>query len=199
VIRVAPQPEPPDFDERVRKPGEKALTSRGRKLPPLWRECLTDLHRAYSGICAYAAIYIDVTGSPGVDHYVAKSSDRRLAYEWSNYRLACGLMNARKGAFDEVLDPFEIEDGWFLLNEIDGGVRPNPDLEPPVRKRVQDTIDRLGLDGSEFRQHRLAYIDGFEAGRMDFDWLRNQSPFVARELVRIGAVPRGDGLPRWPG
>ena len=31
---------------------------------------------------------------PSVDHYVAKSGRWDLAYEWSNYRLACAAMNS---------------------------------------------------------------------------------------------------------
>ena len=49
---------------------------------------------------------------------VAKSMRWDQVYEWANYRLACSLMNARKDAIASVLDPFEIEDGWFALELV---------------------------------------------------------------------------------
>jgi hypothetical protein len=89
--------EPPEFDQRVRQPGFRALAEmvgevvspprRGPKrkkiadrredipsdlLPPFWREALDDLLRAYQRICAYTTLYIyPVTGAPSVDHMVA--------------------------------------------------------------------------------------------------------------------------------
>ena len=49
---------------------------------------------------------------------VARSMRWDQVYEWRNYRLACSLMNARKGAVASVLDPFEIEDGWFAIEFV---------------------------------------------------------------------------------
>lgn len=63
---------------------------------------LKDLYDRYEGVCAYVSIYIDrVTGSRSVDHFIAKSSAVEHAYRWSNYRLACGKINGRKGVFGD--------------------------------------------------------------------------------------------------
>ncbi|WP_437767795.1 hypothetical protein WMF27_17135 [Sorangium sp. So ce281] len=116
VIHVHLQPEPARFDALVRQPGLRALTANLEPLPPTWRECLDDLRDSYRSICAYLCVLVPRgTGARSVDHVAPKSKRRELAYEWSNYRFVCSLMNARKRDFDDVLDPMEIPDGWFVL------------------------------------------------------------------------------------
>ncbi len=189
MIRVEPQPEPPDFEDRVRQPGLQALAENPTSMPPYWRRCLGDLYVAYSGICAYACIYIDrVTGGRTVDHFVAKSSDPTVAYEWSNYRLACSLVNSRKGAFDDVLDPFEIADGWFVLEFSFLQIYPCPDLDRALQQKVQETIDRLRLGDKEFLDARAAYYDDYIGGHIDLAYLELKCPFVAKEVRRQGLV-----------
>ena len=75
---------------------------------------------------------------------VAKSRRWDRVYEWSNYRLACSLMNARKGVAS-VLDPFEIEEGWFALELVDFQVVPGEGLSADVVGAVSETIERLRL------------------------------------------------------
>jgi hypothetical protein len=92
VIHVDLQPEPPTFDELVRKPGQRALAERREELTPYWRACLPDLHERYRGICAYLCVMIPRgTGARSVDHLAPKSKRRELAYEWDNYRLVCSF------------------------------------------------------------------------------------------------------------
>ncbi len=80
MIQVTPAPEPPGFDEKVRRRGLAALselvgeeregTRRGPKrkaqfarrdeipadaLPTYWRDALPDMLRSYSRMCAYLA------------------------------------------------------------------------------------------------------------------------------------------------
>ena len=97
MIRVQEKPEPEVFHATVRVKGQRYFLSKGIdpqnplpegvKLNPYWRDCLDDLYYAYDGVCAYLAIYFErVTGTATVDHFIAKSSNPALAYEWSNYR-----------------------------------------------------------------------------------------------------------------
>lgn len=142
-IHVEPAPEPESFDSNVRKPGLRAIAemvgeqperSAGRRFevragtreqikaehfPPYWRECTEDLLRSYKHICAYSCVYIErVTGPATVDRAIPKSVAWDHVYEWRNYRLATSLMNARKGEFADVLDPFAVEDGMFALDLV---------------------------------------------------------------------------------
>lgn len=193
MIRVEPQPEPPDFDASVRQPGLEALAEQREQPPAYWRRCLDDLHVAYRGICAYVCIYIDkATGARSVDHFIAKSSDPQLAYEWSNFRLACSLVNSRKGAFDDILDPFEIEDDWFVLEFSFLQICPSPAIDPILRGRAQDTIDRLGLSNKECCDARAEYFDDYIAGHITFSYLERRCPFVAQEMRRQALVKPDD-------
>lgn len=187
MIHVEPQPEPPDFDEHVRRPGLQALAE-GRQ-PDHWRRCLDDLCRAYGRVCAYLCLWIDHgTGARSVDHFLPKSRRPDLTYEWTNYRLACVTMNSRKGEAEDVLDPFEVQDGWFVLEFTFLQVMPSPDLDAPTKARVLATIARLRLNDHECRAARAAYYDRFREGEMTAARLDRCAPLVARELRRQGRV-----------
>ena len=92
--------------ELVERFGDKIPAS---EFPPYWRRVLPELLESYNRICSYLCLRISGgTGAPSVDHMVAKSVRRDLVYEWHNYRLACSLMNSRKGTDSDVVDPFEV-------------------------------------------------------------------------------------------
>ena len=144
MIRVVLAEEPADFDAKVRKPGLRAIAEmvgepnlskrRGRKrdvvansrdaipadkFPAYWTEALPELLEAYGRVCAYMSFYMErVTGAASVDHMLPKSLEWQVVYEWHNYRLACSLMNSRKNNYRNVLDPFEVEDGWFRIELV---------------------------------------------------------------------------------
>jgi uncharacterized protein (TIGR02646 family) len=200
MIPVQSQPEPDFFDAEVRIKGLAHLKAKGYALAqPLpngaaiasyWRgDCLTALHRAYGGVCAYLCVFVErCTGGMSVDHFVAKSALAGLAYEWSNYRLACSIMNSRKREFDDVLDPFELASGWFHLELITGHVFPNPALEVTAFARVAQTIERLGLDEPLCREMRVRWLDEYLTKAVTEDFLRRKSPFVWAETHRQGLL-----------
>ena len=199
MIHVEPRPEPADFESKVRRRGLAYLRRKkipldrllpaGTEFEPYWRECLDELHAEYRGICAYLAVFIErVIGGASVDHFVAKSKRPDLIYEWSNYRLACSVMNSRKREYEDVLDPFEIENGWFRLEPASGRIYPNPELGDPEKTAVQRTIDRLGLDDSGNREIRARRFYEYCTGGCDSNFLRRYSPFVYFEAVRNGLL-----------
>lgn len=209
MIPLAPAPEPADFDERVRQPGLRAIAelagehpprTTGRphepvagsreevphgKFPPYWRGMLDDLMESYDRICAYLCLYIPRgTGAPSVDHAVPKSMRWDRVYEWSNYRLACALMNARKGAAAHVLDPFEVEDGWFALELVEFQVVPGEGLPGDVAASVVDAIERLRLNEPDCCDARAEYAQDFWDCQISLPYLARHAPFVERELRR---------------
>lgn len=199
MIPVKRRRAPAGFNEKVLRPGRRWLKQNrlpasgqvpeGVQLEPFWHACLDDLHRKYGGICAYVCIYIEkVTGARSVDHFVAKSSAIEQAYRWSNYRLACHKMNARKGAFDDVLDPFVVQEGTFVLNLFDGSIKPRPGLDAALRQRAEDTIQRLGLDDEECRSVRRGYFTDYITREISLDYLRRRCPFVWQEVMRQKAL-----------
>jgi uncharacterized protein (TIGR02646 family) len=199
LIPVKAAPEPASFDAAVRQPGNEWLRDQGIdpasmlptgvELRPFWRACLDDLHAQYRGICAYLCVYIErQAGGATVDHFVPKSQRASLAYEWSNYRLACSIMNARKGIFDTVLDPFELVEGTFHLEFVTGRIYVNPALAPHDQQRAQETIDRLDLDSPGNRELRIRHFWQYvEYGRPE-QFLKDYSPFVWTEAHRQGLL-----------
>jgi hypothetical protein len=199
MIHVNAQPEPADFDSQVRKKGLAHLQCKGialsKPLPsnveiaPYWRNCLDDLHRAYDGVCAYLAIYIErATGGSSTDHYIAKSNRADKAYEWNNYRLACSIMNSRKRDYDDVLDPFTVATGWFHLELVSGRIFPNQGLSVAQRLAVQTSIDRLELDDACNRETRARHYQWYVQREIDRNHLHRTSPFVYAEADRQGLL-----------
>ena len=211
MIPVTPAPEPPAFDKKVRQPGLRAIAelageqpdpprtagwpckkvaaSRDKipagKFPPYWRKVLGDLMESYQQICAYLCLYITRgTGAPSVDHAIPKSMRWDQVYEWSNYRLACSLMNARKRAAVDVLDPFEVKEGWFALELVEFQVVPGNGLPDDVTGAVTDTIERLRLNDPTCCEAREEYAENYWNGGISFRHLMQHAPFVARELQR---------------
>jgi hypothetical protein len=192
MIHVAPQPEPQVFDARVRRPGRDFLrrnphpTSKQFTTHAYWRDVLDLLHDSYKGICAYSCHWIPYdTGSDTVEHFVPKKRHPSHAYEWSNYRLVCGMLNGRKGENRDVLDPFLVNNGDFILKFPSLMVDPSPNLSPSKQRRIVRTIERLGLnDEGTCLKSRVKWVSDYCEEHIDFEHLRNHAPFIALELER---------------
>jgi hypothetical protein len=95
-------------------------------------------------------------------------------------------MNSRKRDYDDVLDPFEIEDGWFRLETVSGRIYPNPDAVNQVE--IHATIDRLGLDDAQCRKMRSRHFQDYINGDVSTDFLSRRSPFIWFEADRQGLL-----------
>jgi uncharacterized protein (TIGR02646 family) len=186
VIPVTPQPEPIDFDAKVRTPGLKWLRDHGidpslpppdpKKLPTYWRNVQIDLWRAYAGVCAYLTIYFEwPSGASSTDHFIAKSRLANQAYEWSNYRLSCLGMNRNKGNFEDILDPFDIQPNTFTLNLASGRIAANLALPPVERTLAEATIRRLKLDAPETNRMRAEHYTLYSRGEVSAAYLQRLS------------------------
>ena len=219
MIRVTPAEPPLGFTAKVYKPAKAwakrknwawtapppvGKTGKTGKLEPFWTEVLGDLHSAHAGVCAYLSVYIHrVVGSKEIDHYCPKSKfPIALAYDWSNYRLACKSMNTNKGVHLDVLDPFTLPANLFALNLLSGRVSINPAVAShpsTLHSQATATIIRLKLNAGVYRNLRLQYINGYLQACMNTqgtkskqriqkaraDLLR-ESPFIHHEVVRQG-------------
>lgn len=219
LIPVVLRPAPADFAETVRNPGLSAIAEmvgevvtpnrRGPKrkkiaerredlpascFPDFWTRVLSELFTAYSGICSFCCLYIEPgTGDPTVDHMVPKSRNWQLVYEWRNFRLACGQMNSNKGDSDDVLDPFEVEEGFFALELVDFQVVPGPRADGEILSRVRRTIERLKLDQpSKISRQMETYYVSYFAGQISWSYLATRAPFLAKEMRRQGKQLPGD-------
>ena len=138
--------------------------------PPYWGKALDDMMELYNHVCAYSCFRIHpVTGGRSVDHLAPKSQDWNRVYEWDNYRLASTMLNSRKNKFGDALDPFDVQNGWFVLELVGFQVLPAKGLDELIRTQVEDTIDRLSLD--DFRSSRERDAENYWTGKVSFDVL----------------------------
>ncbi len=120
-----------------------------------------------------------------VDHFVPKAVNPDLAYEWSNYRLASPRLNSYKGDHTDVLDPFLILPGWFVLNLANFLVEPNTGLERQIETEVRNTIEILRLNRDDsLVDLRFKIVRDYATGLVNFEYLRARYPFIASELER---------------
>jgi hypothetical protein len=125
---------------------------------------------------------------------IPKSQQWDKVYEWSNYRLACSLMNSRKNNVPHVLDPFEVETGWFELELVGFQLKPSPKVNATIRQGIADTIGQLHLNDNECRDLRERYATDYWSGEITLSHLTRRAPFIALELRRQGQLRVKSGV-----
>lgn len=191
MIPVSFKTEPKDFNINVRIPGQAFLVKfanptkddwnkKGKKI---WQRCSSQLRTKYKGICAYVAEWI-YSDEKSVDHFIPKSKDKTLAFEWSNFRLSLDIVNQNKG--DEiVIDPFKVEVDWFVIDFELNLVKSNKEIKDmALRKAIDDTITQLKLNDLVFKKRRYRWIGAYYKGSVGLDGLRKKAPFIVYELER---------------
>ena len=182
MIHVDEKPEPTDFDQKVRQKGLCWMdTYPDKELKDYWRNCADDMYKLYDGFCAYLGIKLNRVQTVTIDHFLPKSKYPKLAYEWSNYRLCSPTVNSYKKDKEGVLDPFQIETGWFWFDFVDGSVYANESLSSERKESVVNTIRLLKLNDSRFCEERCRLWDLFKEQP---DKLKNNAPFIYAEAVR---------------
>ena len=196
MIHIDMKPEPASFEELVRKPGNAFLalhpkpTQKQWNTHSFWRNVLTEFRRLYGGICAYSCHWIAPdTGAKTVEHFIPKHEDPTKAYEWDNYRLVCSLLNSRKQTNTDTLDPFEVQDGWFVIDFPSLLVKPAAGIDPAIGVKVRQTITRLKLnDEATCLENRAKYVMDYCLGAISFGHIKEEAPFLAKELQRQNLV-----------
>lgn len=191
MIPVTAQAEPGDFDTKVRQRGRKFLASKpnpsSREFDPhsYWQSAKNDMHSAYQGLCAYTCWYMP--SSYSIDHFLPKSQRPALAYEWNNYRLSSPRVNNHKADSMNIIDPFNVRAGWFVLDFPSCLVKAGENLPDLLTQQINETIRVLQLnDDDEFVQHRCDMMVDFAEGRVELGFVSKQCPFLASEIMRQG-------------
>jgi hypothetical protein len=209
MIRVKPQPKPENFFDTVIKKAEYFFRNNPNPSPgeirenPHWRGALDDLYSAYGKICSYSALWISRDAAT-VDHFIPiaalKGKKKKLAYSWNNFRLASRSMNTEKHNFQDVVDPFHVETGWFVMDFPSLMIRSGDGLSQSAKENVEATINRLKLNvETEYIEYRAEFLldyckrcrkymdiyPDFNIGP-EFESLEEDAPFIAYELKRQG-------------
>ncbi len=185
MIHVQPPEEPDDFDRMVRIPGTLWLSSNpaGDKFPDYWKHCFGALAEGFNHLCGYSAMHVPELGAV-VDHYLSKSKQRELTYEWSNYRYASSRINSRKHTFDDqILDPFEVRDGWFEVQLGSWQLMTTNAIPQDKRDRAQFTMDQLDIQtGRDALNLRRRHYKMFLNGQATLATLCCNAPLVCRAV-----------------
>lgn len=184
--------EPTDFDARARQPGRRWLEQHPNAKRPrdYWGSFKGPLAIGFRHLCAYSAMFEPV-GT--VDHFVSWDEDRSMAYEWSNYRYASGWINSSKQNVkaDQLLDPFEVEEGWFriLLPSLQLVVD-EANIPPELVDRAKFVLDRLHLrDDERALRQRREWYRMYQEGELTLKGLRRKAPLIARAIECGAASP----------
>jgi hypothetical protein len=197
VIRVERAPEPSDFDARVRKPGNVWL-ARGKMegMPSYWRRAARHLRKAFQDRCGYSAMWLSSPGT--VDHFVSRDEDRRLAYEWGNFRYAAAWINSCKADLraDQILDPFEIGDDWFEIILPSCQMIMTERCPPEFRARAHNMLVRLRLGHDEdVVSYRQEWYQMYCDGELTLEGLDRKAPLLARAIRKQNAQSSPDAPP----
>ena len=196
MIRVSPVREPSAFDARVRRRGQDwlAKNTRSQKRPPdYWSEFTVELEHGFGKLCGYAAMF-DPTGGT-VDHYKSIKNYRELAYEWSNYRFSSAVLNAmKKNADDSILDPYEVEEGWFEILLPSLIMRATDTIPVQLRSKAEYTLNRLQLrQGERILRWRQSWYELYLSGEIELSALRKFAPLIACAIEKENRKNRASG------
>ena len=184
MIRFEQVPEPAEFDRRARVPGNAWLAAHpGDRRPKVyWTPFKGALADGFRNLCAYSAMY-EAVGT--VDHFVSCHEDRSRAYEWGNYRYCAAWINSSKNNVPagDLLDPFEIEDGWFELHLPSLQLRVSNAVPEEFRARAEHVLVRLHLrDDERVMRQRREWYRMYQSGEVSLDGLEGKAPLIAAAI-----------------
>ena len=196
MIRFERVPEPAGFDGQVREPGNAWLVANPNKKRPkdLWTPFKGHLAQGFRDLCAYSAMYEPV-GT--IDHFVSCDENRRQAYEWNNYRFCAAWINSSKGNVpaDDLLDPFEVENGWFEIHLPSLQLCVSDSIPEEARERAEYVLERLHLrDDERVIRQRREWYRMYQCGELSMSELEGKAPLIAA-AARSRQHPRGCTCP----
>ena len=186
MIRFELVPEPAEFVEHAKTPGTAWLAAHPDAERPkdYWTPFKGALARGFGELCAYSVMYEPV-GT--VDHFVSWHEDRSKAYEWENYRYCAGWINASKNKTPAamLLDPFEIEDGWFDILLPSLQLRVSDTIPDEFRERAEYVLNRLHLrDDERVMRQRSEWYRMYRGGELSLDGLEKKAPLIAAAIAK---------------
>jgi hypothetical protein len=195
MIPVPRPPRPPNFDRDCLTPGNQWLAAhpnaRANSFPAHWTKFSGELEAGFGFRCGWWAMEIQ---SGTVDHYLSKNkaAHRHFVYEWDNYRHAAPTLNSSKKELDDqVLDPFEVQPGWFKVLLFSMELVRTEAVPENLRTKADFTIKRLHLDkGPKLRLLRKRYYEKYKSAKINLAALQEFAPLVAEAVVEWNATGR---------
>jgi hypothetical protein len=192
MIPVKRVREPQDFKAKVKVPGDAWRKANPSAVRPkaFWAPYTHKLAAGFEHRCGYAAMF-DPTGGT-VDHYLSLKNRPDLAYEWSNYRFVSGPLNSSKQNADRaVLDPYEVDQGWFEIILPSLQLRVTSVVPGALKEKAEYTLRRLQLqDGERVIRWRKSWYDMYQQGKLSLEGLQWVAPLIAVAVQRQGQRPK---------
>lgn len=196
MIPVAnPITEPDDFDATCRQAGSRWLTEHPDSPRPrdLWSPFRFALADGFSNRCGYGAQWIP---AGTVDHFVSCDEDKSLAYEWSNYRYSDGWINSAKGKTlsTDLLDPFDVEHGWFEILLPSMQLVLTDAIPPEFRAKAENTLRKLPIRNDErILRTRREWYRMYQEGELTLDGLHKKAPLIAAAVEKQATLRHKHG------
>jgi uncharacterized protein (TIGR02646 family) len=115
------------------------------------------------GKCVYCEGALEPQGYVEVDHYVAKTVDRKLVFEWTNLLPACGRCNNPKRAQDHkgaLLKPDDEDpEPYFWIHPDTGRLEAHPNLNADQTQRANETIRLCDLQRAALCYERTKMLE----------------------------------------
>jgi hypothetical protein len=185
MIPVGKPRKPRTFDRDCGVPGNQWLAAnpRSKAFPAHWTKFHRRLEKAFSHRCGWWAVRIT---DGAVDHYLSKKNYRSKTYDWENYRYIAGSVNSSKRNQDDaVLDPFEIQAGWFEVILPSMQLVTTAQIPVHLKAKADFTIKKLKLaNGYKIRALRRKYYEDFKANKLTRVGLADYAPLVADAVQR---------------
>jgi len=203
MIKAEMSPPPLNYESEVNRPGKAFLrnnpnpTKRDWKSHRYWSKIHDYLYSEHNGICLYCASWTPRKKQPNtldntsIDHFIPKTSDAQLAYEWSNFRLCRSRLNNYKSDFQDVLDPCSVSNDWFHLDFTSFLIKPSPHVaDISLKQNIVDTISRLHLNtDNDYVTERIQVIKEYSSDNLNLNILQEKFPFIASQM-RVQNVDR---------
>lgn len=191
-----PLDEPEGFDAKCRKKGQKWLKNNPSVAYPksFWSPFRLALAAGFSDRCGYGAMWIS---SGTVDHHISIYENRELAYEWNNYRYVEGWINSSKNRkrVADLLDPFEVEDGWFAIELPSLQLVLTDKVPEHAIAKARHTLQALPLQHDErIVRVRRQWLEMYEEGT-PLDVIRKKAPLIAEAIERQGWLRKKTAWP----
>lgn len=185
MIPVSKIRKPKKFKDDCETPGNTWLAANptSKKFPDHWRKFQPPLAKGFHDRCGWWAMRI---ADGAVDHYLSKKSFRHKAYDWSNYRYISGSVNSSKGTHDnKVLDPFEIQPGWFEVHLPSMQLRRTALVPPALHAKADFTLKQLRLgNGYKVRRNRRRWYEDHRDRGLPLANLADYAPLVAEAVTK---------------
>ena len=81
-----------------------------------------------------------------------------------------------------IVDPFDMQNDWFVLHFDDFWIRPAEDVENAIKSKIQRTIEVLQLNSEEFIDERVGLIRDLRDEHITLDFLDDYYPFISNQI-----------------